>query len=278
MQQRKRRRLAGAGRADQRDGLARLRVERQVGDRRPLAVVGERHVLELDLALDAAGIDRAGPVAHVRRGVEHVEELRAGAARPAPPCWRSRPPARACARTSWRSSMNITISPIVARPWMCSQMPTRKIERMVIVVADARQHRDDRPPGQHRHLRARAAGRRRCAGPTPRLRRARSSAPARRCRARRTRARRGRSEAFDPLCSSSVLRSTIRDVSREHDAGARRAAGRAASSCRATAAAARTATTKAAKCSRKKREPQAPERVGAGSITFISRPECVPPW
>ena len=75
VQQRQRRRLAGAGRADQRDGLARQRGEGEIGDRGPLAVIGERDVLELDQAAHAAGIDRVGAVAHRRHGVEHVEEL-----------------------------------------------------------------------------------------------------------------------------------------------------------------------------------------------------------
>ena len=61
--------------ADQRDGLARQRREVQIGDRRTLAVVGERHVLELDQAAHAAGIDRIGAVAHRRHGVEHLEEF-----------------------------------------------------------------------------------------------------------------------------------------------------------------------------------------------------------
>ncbi len=75
VQQRERRRFAGAGRADQRDRLAGQRRERHVGDRGPLAVVGERDVLELDHAAHAARIHRVGPVAHGRLGVEDVEEF-----------------------------------------------------------------------------------------------------------------------------------------------------------------------------------------------------------
>ena len=82
VQQRQRGRLAGAGRADQRDGLARQRGEVQVGDRGALAVIGERHVVELDQAAHAAGIDgvRAGRAPPAR--VEHLEEFAAAAARP----------------------------------------------------------------------------------------------------------------------------------------------------------------------------------------------------
>ena len=60
--------------ADERDGLAGQRREVQVGDRRPLAVIGKRDVLEFDEAAHAARIDRVGPLAHRRFGVEHVEE------------------------------------------------------------------------------------------------------------------------------------------------------------------------------------------------------------
>ena len=75
VQQRERGRLAGAGRADQRNGFARQRREREIGDRRPLAVVGERHVGEFDQPAHAAGIDRVGAVAHRRHGIEHLEEF-----------------------------------------------------------------------------------------------------------------------------------------------------------------------------------------------------------
>ena len=48
MQQRERGRLAGAGGADERDGLARQHRERKVRDGGALAVIGERHIGELD--------------------------------------------------------------------------------------------------------------------------------------------------------------------------------------------------------------------------------------
>ena len=51
-------------------------VKLEVGDRGALAVVGERDVGELDQPAHAAGIDRVGPVAHRRHGVEHLEEFR----------------------------------------------------------------------------------------------------------------------------------------------------------------------------------------------------------
>src|SRR5258708_6382603 len=46
VQQRDRGRFAGAGRADQRDGLAGQGGERKILDRGPLAVVGKRDVVE----------------------------------------------------------------------------------------------------------------------------------------------------------------------------------------------------------------------------------------
>ena len=75
MQQRDRGRLAGAGRTDQRDGLARQCGEGEILDRRPLAVIGERDVVEFDEARQPSGVDRAGPVAHRRHRIEHVEEF-----------------------------------------------------------------------------------------------------------------------------------------------------------------------------------------------------------
>ena len=58
MQQRQRRRLAAAGRPDQRDALAGQRREAQIRHGGALAVIGKRDVLELDQAAHAAGIDR----------------------------------------------------------------------------------------------------------------------------------------------------------------------------------------------------------------------------
>ena len=51
------RRLAGAGRADQRDGLARRDAQVDVAQRvrSPSAAVGERHVVEVDLAAQRRG-------------------------------------------------------------------------------------------------------------------------------------------------------------------------------------------------------------------------------
>ena len=75
VQQRDRGRFAGAGRADQRDGLAGQRGEGKVLDRGPLAVIGKRHVVEFDQAREPPGVDRVGPVAHRGHRVEHVEEF-----------------------------------------------------------------------------------------------------------------------------------------------------------------------------------------------------------
>ena len=71
VQQRKRGRLSGSGRAHQRHGLARQRREIQVCDRRPLAVVGKRHVLELDTA------DQGGRALRRRAGRASPERCRA---------------------------------------------------------------------------------------------------------------------------------------------------------------------------------------------------------
>ena len=59
IEQRQRRRLAAAGRPDQRDAVAGQRLEGQIDDGGTLAVVGKRHILEFDMAVHAAGIDRA---------------------------------------------------------------------------------------------------------------------------------------------------------------------------------------------------------------------------
>ena len=75
MQQGKRGRLAGSGRAHQRHRFARQHGERQVGDRRALAVIGERNVLEFDQAAHAPGVDRILAVVHGRIGIEHAEEF-----------------------------------------------------------------------------------------------------------------------------------------------------------------------------------------------------------
>ena len=72
------RRLAGAGRADERDGLARRDLQRQVLQRphRVLAgAVGEADVAQLDLAAQAAELDRVGRVDEVGLLVEQVEDL-----------------------------------------------------------------------------------------------------------------------------------------------------------------------------------------------------------
>ena len=75
MQQRERGGFAGAGRADQRDHFAGLRGEGEIGDGGPLAVIGERDVVEFDPPGQAAGIDRMRDVAHGGHGIEHVEEF-----------------------------------------------------------------------------------------------------------------------------------------------------------------------------------------------------------
>ena len=71
------RRLAGAGGADQRDGLARRHVQVRVDQRGVggIAVVRERHVLEVDLPADAVELDGVGPVGEVGLLVEQLEDL-----------------------------------------------------------------------------------------------------------------------------------------------------------------------------------------------------------
>ena len=67
--------LAGAGRAHERQGLPRWHVQRDVLERRMLAVVGEGHVVELDLAAQALELDRVRRVADLRLLVEQLEDL-----------------------------------------------------------------------------------------------------------------------------------------------------------------------------------------------------------
>ena len=75
VQQRDRGGFAGAGRADQRDGLAGERRKRNVLDRGPLAVIGKRDVVEFDEPGEATGVHGVGPVAHCGHRVQHVEEF-----------------------------------------------------------------------------------------------------------------------------------------------------------------------------------------------------------
>ena len=75
MQQRQRRALARTGRADEGDRRARRHVQAEMHQRRPLAVIGEVHVLEVDIALGAADILAVRPVGHGRLVVEHAEEV-----------------------------------------------------------------------------------------------------------------------------------------------------------------------------------------------------------
>ena len=75
MQQRQRRALARAGRADERHGRAGRNVQREVLQRRPLAVVGEIDVLEIDVALGAADVLGIRLVRHRRLVIEHAEEV-----------------------------------------------------------------------------------------------------------------------------------------------------------------------------------------------------------
>ena len=66
-------RLAGSGRPHDGHALARLRVERDLLERRRALVVGEAHVLEGDAASRPADLDRVPSLLHRRLGVEQVQ-------------------------------------------------------------------------------------------------------------------------------------------------------------------------------------------------------------
>ncbi len=72
------RRLARAGRAHQRHGLARRHVQRDVAQRvaaLALVAVGEDHVVELDLAAQAPELERVRALDEVGLLVEQLEDL-----------------------------------------------------------------------------------------------------------------------------------------------------------------------------------------------------------
>ena len=69
------RRLAGAGRADERDGLARRDRERHVVERGRRVAVGEGHAVEDDLAAQPREVGRAGRVDQLGLLVEQLEDL-----------------------------------------------------------------------------------------------------------------------------------------------------------------------------------------------------------
>ncbi len=75
VQQAERGRLAGAGRADQSDGLARPHDEADVVHRLAALVIGEGHVVEHHFAGQPAGIDRVGLVGDARRRVHDLEKV-----------------------------------------------------------------------------------------------------------------------------------------------------------------------------------------------------------
>ena len=70
--QRAERRLADAGRAHHGDAAAGRDVQRDVAQRVPSLRVGERHVLEREVAVRAAAAVRAGPVLQHLVGAEHL--------------------------------------------------------------------------------------------------------------------------------------------------------------------------------------------------------------
>src|SRR4051794_23780762 len=133
MQQRNRRRLAGAGRADQRDGLAGKRGEGEVLDRRPLAVIGEGDVVEFDEAGEPTRIDRVVPVMHRGTASSTLKNSRRRGA-----SMNTLLMKLTTCSSFWIRSVakltNITISPTEVSPWSCSAMPKVKIASTVIVV------------------------------------------------------------------------------------------------------------------------------------------------
>jgi hypothetical protein len=137
MQERERGRLAGAGCAHERDRLARQGGEGEVGDRRALAVIGERDALELDEAARPAGIDR-GSIASGRSRTAGSASSTAKNSASRGASMNTRLTKRT-KRSSWPTTMaarftNITMSPIVARPSRCSQIPATKIASSASVV------------------------------------------------------------------------------------------------------------------------------------------------
>ena len=66
-------RLAAAGGAHQGDGFARPHPQREVAQHRLVLVVKEFDVIELDLTLQAAGVDGVRPVHHLGHGVDQRE-------------------------------------------------------------------------------------------------------------------------------------------------------------------------------------------------------------
>ena len=67
------RRLAGARRPDDRDRATRLGDQREIGDQRPVRVVGERDVRELDAPASAEPVGLVG--GDIRRLLIGVEQL-----------------------------------------------------------------------------------------------------------------------------------------------------------------------------------------------------------
>ncbi len=147
--------------------------EVEVGHGGALAVVGERHVLEVDQAAHAAGIDRVGAVAHRRHGVEHLEEF--AQARRVHQHAVDEADHLLEAPDQQRGEIHEGDDLADGREALAVEVECRrrKIASIVMRGRRARQHRDQRPPGQHRHLRGQQLVDRRRAGSRPRPRCAR---------------------------------------------------------------------------------------------------------
>ncbi len=125
----------------------------RISHRGAFAVVGKRHVLEFDHAEQPAGIDRIGPVAHVGHGVEHAEkvgEFRGVDEQPIAEADRLFEPGDEQRRDGHEADDLADRSLARELEIDAGEQDHQQGER----GAGAGQHRRDRPPRQHRHLRA----------------------------------------------------------------------------------------------------------------------------
>ena len=129
-----------------------------------LAVVGERHVGEFDQAAHAAGIDGVGPVAHRRHGVGDLEEFlqpRRVHEQAVGEAHRLFEPGDQHAGEAREGDDLADRGQAVDVEPDADDEDRQHGER----GRGARQHGADRPPRQHRHLRAEQLARPRCCSP-----------------------------------------------------------------------------------------------------------------
>ena len=145
--------LAGAGLADQRQGAARRGAEGDVGqDARRRRDRRRRHPRRRPRPGTRPSAMRARLLRHAGLGIQHLEELGDGRApgRPGGRRRRRRPSSLPISRVA--KPMKLTISPTVALPSQVQQVPSMKIEMMVMVLAARVSTETTRPPVQHREL------------------------------------------------------------------------------------------------------------------------------